>query len=68
MFTVLPSLFSNNKIKSKLRSINKSKYGFDACIFTFDCYFFQLTILLKPDFNSCNSFALLLVDKVTTGT
>ena len=28
---------------------------------------FQLTVLLKPDFNCRNSFILSLADKVTTG-
>ena len=29
---------------------------------------FQLSTLLKPDFNCCNNVALSCVDKVTTGT
>ena len=39
-----------------------------ACIVTLDWYLFQLIVLFKPDFNSCNIFALTLVDKCTTGT
>ena len=34
----------------------------------FDRYLFQLIVLLKPDFNCDNNFALSLVDKVTIGT
>ena len=37
----------------------ESKYWF--CLFffdIFDCYLFHLIILLKPDFNCSNSFAL----------
>ena len=34
----------------------------------FDKYLFQLIVLLKPDFNSVNNFALSWVDKVTNGT
>ena len=34
----------------------------------FDRYLFQLIVLLKPDFNCGNNFALSWVDKVTTGT
>ena len=30
------------------------------------CYFFQLIVLLKPDFDCSSSFALSRVDKVTT--
>ena len=72
MCTVLPFLFSNDKAKSlftpwNLRSIKKSKYGFGTCILTFYWYLFQLIILLKPYFNSCNSFALSGVHKVTIG-
>ena len=31
-------------------------------------YLFQLIVLLKPDFNCSNNFALSWVDRVTTGT
>ena len=39
--------------------------GFVSCIATFDWYFFQIIVVLKLDFNCCNSFALSWVDKVT---
>ena len=39
-----------------------------AFIVNFDWYLFQLIVLLKPDFNSCNSFALSWVDEVAIGT
>ena len=56
MCAFLPSLFSNDKIKSlftpwKLGSISKSKNRFFFFIATFDLYLFQLIVLLKPDFN-----------------
>ena len=51
------SLFTS----SKHGSITKSKYKFDW-------YLFQLIVLLKPEFNCCNSFALSWADKVTIGT
>ena len=56
MCAFLPSLFSNDKIKSlftpwKLGSISKSKNSFSFFIATFDLYLFQLIVLLKPDFN-----------------
>ena len=47
-----------------INSIKWFKYVF----FYFDRYLFQLIVLLKPDFNYCNNFALQWVDKVTTGT
>ena len=34
----------------------------------FDKYLFQLIVLLKPDLNCVNNFALSWVDKVTTIT
>ena len=73
MCTVLSFLFLSDKTKSlftpwKHGSIKKSKYIFGDFIDTFDWYLFQLIVLLKPDFNCCNSFALSWVDKVTTGT
>ena len=73
MCTVLPSLFTEDKTKSlftpwKLGSTKKSKYGFDACVVTFGSYLFQLIVLFKPDFNCSSSFALSLVENVTTGT
>ena len=72
MCTVLSSLFSNDKTKSlftpwKLGLIKKYKYGFGTSTDTFGSYLYQLIVLLKPDFNCSNSFALLWVDKVTTG-
>ena len=73
MCTVLSFLFLSDKTKSlftpwKHGSIKKSKYIFADFIGTFDWYLFQLIVLLKPDFNCCNRFALSLVDEVTTGT
>ena len=73
MCTALTVLFPNDKTKSlftpwKLGSIKWSKYGLGACIDTFDWYLFQSVVLLKPDFDYCNSFALFWVLKVTTGT
>ena len=52
----------------KLGSIKKSKYWFCLSGETFGWYLFQLIVLLKPDFNCCNSFASSWVGKVTTGT
>ena len=68
MCTVLTVLFSNDKTKSlftpwKLRLIKWSKYRLGACTDTF-----EPIVLLKPYFDYCNSFALSLVLKVTTGT
>ena len=34
----------------------------------FEVYLFQLVVLLKPDYNCCNNFALSWVDKVLTWT
>ena len=64
-------LCSYNKIKSlfipwKLVSIKKFKYWLCICVHIW--YLFQLIVLLKPDFNCCNSYALFWVDKVTTET
>ena len=72
MCTVLSSLFSNNKTKSlftpwKFGSIAKSKYRFGTYIDTFDWYFFQLIVLLEPNFNCRNTFVLSWVHKVTIG-
>ena len=63
MCTVLSSLFSNDKTKGlftpwKLGLIKKSTYGFGASTDTFNSYLFRLIVLLKPDFNCSNSFAL----------
>ena len=41
---------------------------FCAWIVTLDWYLFKLIVLLKPDINSCNSFALSWIAKVTNGT
>ena len=73
MCTVLSFLFLSDKTKSlftpwKHGSIKKSKYIFGDFIDTFDWCLFQLIVLLKPDFNCCNRFALSWVDEVTTGT
>ena len=38
----------------------------DSCYY-FWSILFQLIVLLQPDVNYCNSFALSSVDKVTTG-
>ena len=68
MCTVLSVLFSIDKTKSLfIPWIKQSKYGFCDCIDTFDGYLFQLIVLLKPDFNFCNSFPLSWVGKITTG-
>ena len=63
-YFTLTVLSSNDKPKSpwKLGSVEKSKYGFGACVVTFVRYLFQSIVLLKPDFNCCNSFALSWVD------
>ena len=37
-------------------------------LFTFDWYLLRLIVLLKPDYNCCNSFALSWVGKITTRT
>ena len=73
MCTFLLPSFLNDKTKSlftswKLGSMKKSKYWFTPSVDTFVWYLFQLIVLLKPDFNCSNSFALSWVDNVTTGT
>ena len=73
MQSVILPLFWNAKTKSlftlsKLGLIKKYNYWFCSCTDTFVSYFFQLIVLLKPDFKCSNSFALSWVDKVTTGT
>ena len=65
--------FSNAKAKSlftswKLGSTKWFKFGFRLNNSGFDRYLFQLIVLLKPDFNCDNNFALSWVVKVTTGT
>ena len=52
----------------KFWSNKKSKYLFCLSVETFDWYLFQIIVLLKPDFNCYNSFALSWVDKVMTET
>ena len=49
-------------------SNKKSKYLFCLSVEIFDWYLFQVIVLLKPDFNCYNSFALSWVDKVMTET
>ena len=73
MSTFLSLSFSNDKTKSlltpwKIGSIKKAKYWFTPSADTFVWYLFQLMVLLKPDFNFCNSFALYWIGKVETGT
>ena len=63
---------SNDKTKClftpwKLGSIKMSKYWFNPSVDNFVWYLFQLIVLLKPDFNCCNSFALSWIDKVIAG-
>ena len=57
------------KVCLPLENLNESK---NLSIFSFsdifNWYLFQLNNLIKPDFNCCNSFAFLWVDKVRTGT
>ena len=70
MCPVLSPSFSNGNTKIlftpwKLGLIKKSKYWFRASIDVFDWYLFQLIVLLKPDFNCCNSFALSRGEKVS---
>ena len=48
--------------------IKPSKHWFCLYIAIFDWYLIQLFVLLKPDFNWCNSFALLWHNQVTTRT
>ena len=50
-----PHLFSTS-----LNQLSKLNIGFALTLF-------QLIVFLKPDFTSCNSFTLPLVDKVTKG-
>ena len=73
MLLVLCVTSLNSKTKSlfttlKLGSIKKSKYWFTPSVDTSAWYLFQLTVLLKPDFNCSSSFTLSWVYKVTTGT
>ena len=42
-------------------------YGFYAIKSSFDKYLVQLIVLLKPDFNCVNYYALSWFDKITTG-
>ena len=44
------------------------KYLFYANVFGYDWYLFQLTVLLKADFNYWSNFTLSWVDKVTIRT
>ena len=44
------------------------KFPFCLNNFGFEIYLFELIVLLKPDFNCSNTFALSWVDKVTTTT
>ena len=57
---------SNDKIKTLFTTWNLGSIG--TCIVTFDWYLFQLIILLKTDFNYCNSIALSWYDIATNGT
>ena len=64
---------SNAKTKSlftpwKLDLTKSLKFVFCADNSGFDRYLFQLIILLKPDFDCCNNYALSRIDKVATGT
>ena len=73
MCTFLSPSFLKDKTKRlftpwKLVLIKKSQYWFCPSVDIFVWYLFQLTALLKLDFNCSNSFALSWVDKVTTGT
>ena len=70
---VRATLFSNDKAKIlfipwKFGLTGKSKYWFFASVYTFDWYVVLLIVLLKPNFNSCNSFTLSWIEKVTTET
>ena len=56
------------KVYWKLSSTKWFKFVFYAINSGFDRYSFPLIVLLKPDFNCDNNFALAWVDKVTTGT
>ena len=66
VFSVLSFFLSKDKPKIpftpwKLGLIKASQYWFSLSIFTFNWYLFLLVALLKPDFNCCNNFALLLM-------
>ena len=50
----------------KLGSVKKFKYGIQVS-YNFQ-YLFQLTVLLKLDFNYCNGFGLSWVNNVTVET
>ena len=72
MLVLCPSI-SNAKTKSlftpwKLGSTKWFKFEFSLNNSGFDRYLLHLTVLLKPDFNYNNNFALSWVDKVATGT
>ena len=49
----------------KLWSFEWSDYSFHLSFVIFDWYLFQLVVLLKPNFNCCNGFALSWINKVT---
>ena len=73
LLLVLCASSSSAKTKSlftpwKLGSIKLFKFAFCANNAGFDRYLFQLIVLLKPDFNCDNNFALSWVDEVTTAT
>ena len=73
MLLIFCASSSNDKTKSlltpwKLGSIKWFKFGFYCSSSGFGKYLFQLIVLLKPDFNYGNNFALSCNDKVTTGT
>ena len=52
-------------LETKINNIN---IVFFLSIITFDWCLFQLIVLLKPNFNCCNSFASSGIDKITIGT
>ena len=58
------------KKKSSWKLVSTKLFKFEFCAnnSSFDKYSFQLIVLLKPDFNCANNFAISWVDKVTTGT
>ena len=69
MCTFLSPSFSNDKTKDlftpwELGSIKKSRYWFCLSVDAFVWYLSQLIVLLKPNFNCCNGFALFIVDKI----
>ena len=73
MYTFLWSSFLNDKTKSlftpwKLEWIKKSKNWFCFLYETFDSYLFQLIVILKTNFNSCDRFALSWIDKTKIET